>query len=663
MARETVGLKIDIDSRSAATAARRMDALGAAGGRVGRGLKTAGVAFAAIGIAATAAAGAILRMTMRIAEQADEIGKTSRGLGITTDAYQDLSHALELSGSSIEGASGGFRRLSANMLDAQQGVTTAADAFGDLGVDVLTAGGELRSFDAVLGDIADEFAAMPDGAEKTARSMELFGRSGAALIPMLNAGSSGIAEMRQEAHDLGLVLSNDLIISAEALNDDLTRLKGSLRGVANGLATELIPRIRDVVGDFQNFTDGLDESNVNLNALATEGVNAVIEGAKIMAVAVIRSVEAVLFLRESYMLARDEFVGFVNDMGDFARRTPVAHFQVLGRMIEGMDLEVTDPATVSADISRMREISGQLELLVGQVGAIGGPSSRARGHVRNLADAVGGLANSMFGLSSATEEEPFGPTQRSAESAGLSLVWLTDGLSRLSEAHEYAQFVSGKFAAALQIQIDLKKESAALDAAVTGAKKDETMEALREQARLQKEIAVASRELAESDALDTLAAKWERLGQLGKSALSGIMSGIGDLSLAAFFKKDGDALREFGLSLGKMLVQLGTMAVAYAAVAGLAAFFPALIPLVGKPTAAPALAVAGLGAIAAGSLLGAAIPRGGSGAGAAPAGGPGGGSVTNRTTVYNVSLGAGMPARGMSRALLESVGAGVEQGV
>ena len=141
------------------------------------------------------------------------------------------------------------------------------------------------------------------------------------------------------------------------------------------------------------------------------------------------------------------------------------------------------------------------------------------------------------------------------------------------------------------------------------------------------------------------------------------MSGIGDLSLAAFFKKDGDALREFGLSLGKMLVQLGTMAVAYAAVAGLAAFFPALIPLVGKPTAAPALAVAGLGAIAAGSLLGAAIPRGGSGAGAAPAGGPGGGSVTNRTTVYNVSLGAGMPARGMSRALLESVGAGVEQGV
>ena len=657
MARETVGLKIDIDSRSAATAARRMDALGAAGGRVGRGLKTAGVAFAAIGIAATAAAGAILRMTTRIAEQADEIGKTSRGLGITTDAYQDLSHALELSGSSIEGASGGFRRLSANMLDAQQGVTTAADAFGDLGVEVLTAGGDLRSFDAVLGDIADEFAAMPDGAEKTARSMELFGRSGAALIPMLDAGSSGIAEMRQEAHDLGLVLSNDLIISAEALNDDLTRLRGSLRGVANGLATELIPRIRDVVGDIQNFTDGLDESNVNLNALATDGAEALITGLRFVAAATLRTAQGLLFLRRQTLLARNELVEWFGSLEAVGSRLPIPHMRLMAAAIRRMGLEAVD---VTETITGIDETVADLELLHGHILRIGIPTGprQLSESLSDMADMIDRAARHAEGVD--IDPDPsgnVGTTVRELDKFQQAAKNASAAVAELNEVNRVTAENMGRIAQ------EINAANAAIDAAVTGAKKDETMEALREQARLQKEIAVASRELAESDALDTLAAKWERLGQLGKSALSGIMSGIGDLSLAAFFKKDGDALREFGLSLGKMLVQLGTMAVAYAAVAGLAALFPALIPLVGSPAAAPALAVAGLGAIAAGSVLGAAIPRGGSGAGAAPAGGPGGGSVTNRTTVYNVSLGAGMPARGMSRALLESVGAGVEQGV
>jgi hypothetical protein len=112
-----------------------------------------------------------------------------------------------------------------------------------------------------------------------------------------------------------------------------------------------------------------------------------------------------------------------------------------------------------------------------------------------------------------------------------------------------------------------------------------------------------------------------------------------------------------------MLVQLGTMAVVYAGVAALGAVFPALQPLVGPAAAAPALAAAGAVAIAAGAGLGAATGGGR---------GPGRGRAqdtttrtveTSQTTVYNVNLGAGMPARGMSRALLESVGSAVEQGV
>ena len=103
---------------------------------------------------------------------------------------------------------------------------------------------------------------------------------------------------------------------------------------------------------------------------------------------------------------------------------------------------------------------------------------------------------------------------------------------------------------------------------------------------------------------------------------------------------------------------------AYAGVAALGNVFKPLQAIVGPAAAAPALAAVGAGAIAAGALLGAAIPRG-AGGGSQPSGGGGGGRPveTSRTTVYNLTLGAGMSQRGMNRALLEQVNSAVGQGV
>ena len=99
MPKETVGLKIDIDSRSVATAARRSDDLARSSDRVSAGLRNMGRAAAAVGVAAAAAVAGVVALTMKIAEQSDEIAKNSRMMGLTAESYQELSHALELSGS------------------------------------------------------------------------------------------------------------------------------------------------------------------------------------------------------------------------------------------------------------------------------------------------------------------------------------------------------------------------------------------------------------------------------------------------------------------------------------------------------------------------------------------------------------------------------------
>ena len=64
--------------------------------------------------------------------------------------------------------------------------------FKDLGIQIKDSAGNLRQPNAIFEDVAEIFHNTEDGAAKTALAVELFGKSGAALIPMLNDGKSGL---------------------------------------------------------------------------------------------------------------------------------------------------------------------------------------------------------------------------------------------------------------------------------------------------------------------------------------------------------------------------------------------------------------------------------------------------------------------------------------
>lgn len=61
--------------------------------------------------------------------------------------------------------------------------------------------------------------------------MELFGRSGREMIPLLNQGAGGLREMAREARELGIVVSESFSRRAENFNDNLRRLKAALQGL------------------------------------------------------------------------------------------------------------------------------------------------------------------------------------------------------------------------------------------------------------------------------------------------------------------------------------------------------------------------------------------------------------------------------------------------
>jgi hypothetical protein len=206
----------------------------------GARFKTAGMV---IGAAMTALVGGVGLSVKSTIEEADKLSKMSAKIGVPTDQLSALKHAADLSDVSIESLEKGLGRLSRNLIEAGQGSQTPIRAFAALGIGIKNADGSFKTIGQVLPEVADKFKRMRDGPEKTALAMQLLGRAGADLIPMLNDGSAGLREAAEEAKQLGLVISTDTGKAAEAFNDNLRRLQLVLTGVSTQLMSNIIPTL------------------------------------------------------------------------------------------------------------------------------------------------------------------------------------------------------------------------------------------------------------------------------------------------------------------------------------------------------------------------------------------------------------------------------------
>lgn len=198
---------------------------------------------------------------------ADEMGKLSQKTGVSVESLSALAYAGELSGISIEDLGSGLKKLSVSMSDAAVNAKgTAGQAFKALGIDVKNAAGGLRSSDEIFADVADKFAGVQDGAEKTAMAVAIFGKAGADLVPMLNLGRGGLGDIKTEAEKLGLIMTGDLAKSSEQFNDNLSKIKLSSSALGMSLANDLLPTITALSNEYLaakraglSFSDSLVE--------------------------------------------------------------------------------------------------------------------------------------------------------------------------------------------------------------------------------------------------------------------------------------------------------------------------------------------------------------------------------------------------------------------
>ena len=200
-----------------------------------------------LGVAAgIGAAGIALRTLMNEADRVDRLGKLADSVGLTVEALSALEYSASLNNVSLGQLTGSLKQLSVNAIDTAKGTGEAKLAFAALNIDVRDTNGVIKNTDALLGEIATKFAAAEDGATKTAIAAKLLGGSGADLIPLLNNGADGLAQMADEANRFGNIVTSEAARAAAEFNDNLTRMNAASRNFKLSMANELLPGLSEI---------------------------------------------------------------------------------------------------------------------------------------------------------------------------------------------------------------------------------------------------------------------------------------------------------------------------------------------------------------------------------------------------------------------------------
>ncbi|MBO7682385.1 MAG: hypothetical protein J6T17_06490 [Clostridia bacterium] len=177
--------------------------------------KAAAVGTAVVG-AATAAVGGMIKMAKESSATADTVDKASQRMQVSTDTYQELAHAASLSG--------------VEMSTLEQAAV------------------KLAGTDLSLDDALAQIYELESAEDRAALAAELFGDKVAYnLTPMLNASGPEFQAMRDEAHELGLVMDETSVKAGANLNDAISKVTDSISMMATNLGASLMPLVQQVM--------------------------------------------------------------------------------------------------------------------------------------------------------------------------------------------------------------------------------------------------------------------------------------------------------------------------------------------------------------------------------------------------------------------------------
>ena len=216
----------------------------------------------AVAIGATSVA-ALRDFVSHTLEAAAALQGLSEQTGASTTALSGFTPVATISGTAIEAIGANLAKLSKGLAGVDDETAGATKALQFLGIRAKDASGNLRDPAEVMNDVALKLAEFEDGAGKTAIAMELFGKSGATMLPFLK----DLAENQ----DLNIRLTAKQIEEADNASKAMGRMRAESNFVAQTLVTAAIPSMSVLTQELKRVFLGTDNAVEGIQRMRAEG--------------------------------------------------------------------------------------------------------------------------------------------------------------------------------------------------------------------------------------------------------------------------------------------------------------------------------------------------------------------------------------------------------
>ncbi|WP_428937763.1 phage tail tape measure protein [Fontivita pretiosa] len=249
----------------------------------GEGITSIGKKLTAVGAAIVAPLAA---MGKHFASSEAQLLDLSERTGLSTEALSELGYAAGQTGADLGALEAGVRKMQRSVFAAASGSKAAAEAFAALGVDLggLATMNPEQQFTA----IADALWRVQDPTARAALAMQIFGRAGTALLPMMQRGEAGLNKYRKRARELGLTVSSESAAAADELDDALADLGSVVKRTSAAIGSALAGTLREAAVR-------MTELAVKVNAFIKEHRQLVVTVFKVAAAVVVAGTGIVVF--------------------------------------------------------------------------------------------------------------------------------------------------------------------------------------------------------------------------------------------------------------------------------------------------------------------------------------------------------------------------------
>lgn len=220
--------------RGLARASKRLQAFGAS-------VRAMGLKVAAAG---TAMLAPLLGAAKLFASTGDQLDKMRARTGFSAEALSELGFAAEQGGASIDQLDRSLAAMARFSVMVERGLKTSTDLLDMLGVSVdqfKNASPEER-----FKLLAEAISKVEDPTLRAGIALNVFGRSGRELLPMLEGGRASIEALQEEARRLGITMTDEDATSAAELTDALNRLKRQLKAIVVQIGAALAPVLTEM---------------------------------------------------------------------------------------------------------------------------------------------------------------------------------------------------------------------------------------------------------------------------------------------------------------------------------------------------------------------------------------------------------------------------------